>query len=61
MEVRARERANLNGPPVEIVEANGDLGSGTMAAMSIIAALWYRAKKGIARASQFISMKKDSK
>ena len=41
------ERADPNGPPVEIAEAYGDLGPGTMAAMAIIAAIRYRDKTGI--------------
>jgi CoA:oxalate CoA-transferase len=44
------ERADPNGPPVEIAEAYGDIGPGTMAAMSIITAIRYRDKTGIGQA-----------
>jgi len=41
------ENHDPEGPPVEMAQAYGDLGPGTMAAMSIIAALRYRDKTGI--------------
>ena len=41
------ERADEEGPPVEMAQAYGDLGPGTMAAMAIIAALRYRDRTGV--------------
>jgi CoA:oxalate CoA-transferase len=41
------ENHDPEGPPIEMAQAYGDLGPGTMAAMSIIAALRYRDKTGI--------------
>lgn len=40
------ENNDPEGPPVEMAQAYGDLGPGTMAAMSILAALRYRDKTG---------------
>jgi len=47
------------GPPLEMAQAYGDLGPGTMAAMAIIAALRYRDKTGVGQmidVSQFDCM-----
>jgi crotonobetainyl-CoA:carnitine CoA-transferase CaiB-like acyl-CoA transferase len=41
------ERANPEGPPIEMAQAYGDLGPGTMAAMCILAALRYRDRTGV--------------
>jgi len=41
------ERHNENGPPIEMAQAYGDLGPGTMAAMAIIAAIRYRDRTGV--------------
>jgi CoA:oxalate CoA-transferase len=41
------ERADPEGPPLEMAQAYGDLGPGTMAAMSIIAAIRYRDRTGV--------------
>jgi crotonobetainyl-CoA:carnitine CoA-transferase CaiB-like acyl-CoA transferase len=41
------ENADPKGPPVEMAQAYGDLGPGTMACMAILAALRYRDKTGI--------------
>jgi crotonobetainyl-CoA:carnitine CoA-transferase CaiB-like acyl-CoA transferase len=41
------ERADPEGPPIEMAQAYGDLGPGTMACMAIIAALRYRDKTGV--------------
>lgn len=41
------ERADEEGPPVEMAQAYGDLGPGTMAAMAIIGAIRYRDKTGV--------------
>jgi CoA:oxalate CoA-transferase len=40
------ERADPEGPPIEMAQAYGDLGPGTMATMAILAALRYRDKTG---------------
>jgi CoA:oxalate CoA-transferase len=41
------ERADPEGPPIEMAQAYGDLGPGTMAAMCILAALRYRDRTGV--------------
>jgi CoA:oxalate CoA-transferase len=41
------DRVDPEGPPLEMAQAYGDLGPGTMAAMSIIAAIRYRDKTGV--------------
>ena len=41
------ERANPEGPPIEIAQAYGDLGPGTMACMAILAALRHRDRTGV--------------
>lgn len=41
------DRLDPEGPPVGMAQAYGDLGPGTMAAMSIIAALRYRDRTGV--------------
>jgi CoA:oxalate CoA-transferase len=41
------ERHEEDGPPVQMAQAYGDLGPGTMAAMAIIAALRYRDRTGV--------------
>ena len=41
------ERHEEGGPPVQMAQAYGDLGPGTMAAMAIIAALRYRDRTGV--------------
>ncbi len=41
------ERADEEGPPIEMAQAYGDLGPGTMAAMAIIGAIRYRDKTGV--------------
>ncbi len=41
------ERADEEGPPIEMAQAYGDLGPGTMAAMAIIAALRHRDRTGV--------------
>jgi len=41
------ERHDPEGPPIEMAQAYGDLGPGTMATMSILMALRYRDKTGI--------------
>ncbi len=41
------ERADPDGPPLEMAQAYGDLGPGTMAAMAIIGAIRYRDRTGI--------------
>ena len=40
------DMANPEGPPLEMAQAYGDLGPGTMAAMAIIAAIRYRDRTG---------------
>jgi crotonobetainyl-CoA:carnitine CoA-transferase CaiB-like acyl-CoA transferase len=40
------ERHNPEGPPIEMAQAYGDLGPGTMAVMSILAAIRYKDKTG---------------
>jgi CoA:oxalate CoA-transferase len=40
------ERHDEEGPPIEMAQAYGDLGPGTMAAMAILAALRYRDRTG---------------
>jgi CoA:oxalate CoA-transferase len=39
--------ADPEGPPIQIAQAYGDLGPGTMAAMAILAAIRYRDKTGV--------------
>jgi CoA:oxalate CoA-transferase len=41
------ERHEEGGPPVQMAQAYGDLGPGTMAAMAVIAALRYRDRTGV--------------
>jgi CoA:oxalate CoA-transferase len=41
------ERFDPKGPPIDMAQAYGDLGPGTMAAMCILAALWYRERTGM--------------
>jgi crotonobetainyl-CoA:carnitine CoA-transferase CaiB-like acyl-CoA transferase len=41
------ERADPEGPPIEMAQAYGDLGPGTMAAMAILGAIRYRDRTGI--------------
>ena len=41
------ERADPEGPPLEMAQAYGDLGPGTMAAMAILGAIRYRDRTGI--------------
>jgi len=41
------DKVNPEGPPIDMAQALGDLGPGTMAAMSIIAAIRYRDKTGV--------------
>lgn len=41
------DRADPEGPPMEIAQAYGDLGPATMAAMAIIAAIRYRDRTGV--------------
>ncbi|UCH56588.1 MAG: CoA transferase [Candidatus Bathyarchaeota archaeon] len=41
------DRNDPEGPPLEIAQAYGDMGPGTMAAMAIIAALRYRDRTGV--------------
>ena len=41
------ERADPEGPPIEMAQAYGDLGPGTMASMAILAALRYRDRTGV--------------
>jgi len=44
------ERVDPEGPPIEMAQAYGDLGPGTMAAMCIIAALRYKDRTGVGQA-----------
>lgn len=41
------ERADPEGPPLEMAQAYGDLGPGTMAAMAILGAIRYRDRTGV--------------
>jgi crotonobetainyl-CoA:carnitine CoA-transferase CaiB-like acyl-CoA transferase len=41
------ERADPEGPPIEMAQAYGDLGPGTMAAMAILGAIRYRDRTGV--------------
>jgi len=41
------ERSDPDGPPIEMAQAYGDLGPGTMASMAILAALRHRDRTGI--------------
>ncbi len=41
------ERADPEGPPIEMAQAYGDLGPGTMASMAILAALRHRDRTGV--------------
>jgi len=41
------ERSDPDGPPIEMAQAYGDLGPGTMACMSILAALRHRDRTGV--------------
>lgn len=41
------ERHDPDGPPIQMAQAYGDLGPGTMAAMAILAALRYRDRTGV--------------
>ena len=41
------ERADPEGPPIEMAQAYGDLGPGTMAAMAILGAIRYRDRTGM--------------
>ncbi|RLI10566.1 CoA transferase [Candidatus Bathyarchaeota archaeon] len=41
------DRVDPEGPPIEMAQAYGDLGPGTMAAMAIIAAIRYRDRTGV--------------
>jgi CoA:oxalate CoA-transferase len=41
------ERHDENGPPIQMAQAYGDLGPGTMAAMAIIGAIRYRDRSGV--------------
>ena len=53
------DMANPEGPPLEMAQAYGDLGPGTMAAMAIIAALRHRDRTGVGQmidVSQFDCM-----
>ena len=41
------ERSDPDGPPIEMAQAYGDLGPGTMASMAILAALRHRDRTGV--------------
>jgi len=41
------ERADPEGPPLEMAQAYGDLGPGTMAAMAVLGAIRYRDRTGV--------------